>query len=394
MRETDVAIVGGGLAGSVAAAMLARAGIDTILIDPHETFPEDFRCEKFDASQLALLRQTGLADAVLPVAAAPVREMWIAARGRILERKMGDQYGFAYDAMVNAVRAEIGDGATFVAGKATAVSTGAEWQRVTLAGGEEISARVVVMANGLNTGVRQTIGMEREVLSPAHSISIGFDLKPVDRGSFPFSGLTYYPESTANRIAYVSFFPIPGTMRANFFVYRDMRDPWLREIRQSPREALPAAMPGLIDLLGDFEVTSFVKIRPVDLYVTKDVRRPGIVLIGDAFSTSCPAAGTGTNKALNDAVRLCSVHLPQWLASPGMDAEKIAAFYDDPIKQATDAESTAKAFRLRSMSTEPGLAWRARRWARLVRRRGIGAMRETRARMSVGRLRAAAGSGS
>ncbi len=394
MRETDVAIVGGGLAGSVAAAMLGRAGIDTVLIDPHAAFPEDFRCEKFDASQLVLLHQTGLAEDVLPVAAAPLKELWIAARGRILERKMGDQYGFVYDAMVNAVRGEIGGTATFIEGKAASISTSADRQRVTLAGGEEISARLVVMANGLNAGLRQTMGMERKDLSPAHSISIGFDLKPVGRPDFPFSGLTYYPENTANRIAYVSFFPVPGNTRANFFVYRDMRDPWLRDMRHSPRETLVAAMPGLIDVLGDFEVSSFVKIRPADLYVTTGVRRPGVVLIGDAASTSCPAAGTGTNKALNDAVRLCSVHVPRWLATPGMAEDKVAAFYDDPVKQATDAESTAKAYRLRSMSTEPGFAWRARRWVRLVRRRGLGAMRETRARISVGRLRTAAGSGS
>ena len=34
MRYTDIAIVGGGLAGSIAAAMLGRAGIPTLLIDP------------------------------------------------------------------------------------------------------------------------------------------------------------------------------------------------------------------------------------------------------------------------------------------------------------------------------------------------------------------------
>ena len=51
MRETDVVIVGGGLAGSTAAAMLGRAGIAAVLIDPHPTYPPDFRCEKLDASQ-------------------------------------------------------------------------------------------------------------------------------------------------------------------------------------------------------------------------------------------------------------------------------------------------------------------------------------------------------
>ena len=80
------------------------------------------------------------------------------------------------------------------------------------------------------------------------------------------------------------------------------------------------------------------KIRPVDLYVTKGYRQNGVVLVGDAFSSSCPAAGTGARKALVDVERLCNVHIPQWLATPGMRDSKIASFYADPVKrQACDA---------------------------------------------------------
>ena len=48
MRQTDVVIAGGGLAGSLAAAMLGRAGIDAVMVDPHEVYPAEFRCEKLD----------------------------------------------------------------------------------------------------------------------------------------------------------------------------------------------------------------------------------------------------------------------------------------------------------------------------------------------------------
>ena len=46
MKYTDIAIIGGGLAGSTAAAMLGRAGMPAILIDPHPAYPPDFRVEK------------------------------------------------------------------------------------------------------------------------------------------------------------------------------------------------------------------------------------------------------------------------------------------------------------------------------------------------------------
>ena len=42
-------------------------GIETIIADPHEAYPEDFRCEKLDATQVAVLRKTGLAARVLAV---------------------------------------------------------------------------------------------------------------------------------------------------------------------------------------------------------------------------------------------------------------------------------------------------------------------------------------
>jgi 2-polyprenyl-6-methoxyphenol hydroxylase-like FAD-dependent oxidoreductase len=34
-----------------------------------------------------------------------------------------------------------------------------------------------------------------------------------------------------------------------------------------------------------------LKIRPVDLYVNDAGHQPGVVLVGDAFATSCPVAG-------------------------------------------------------------------------------------------------------
>ena len=47
MRFTDIAIVGGGLAGSTLAATLGRAGIPAILIDPHTVYPRTFRVFSF-----------------------------------------------------------------------------------------------------------------------------------------------------------------------------------------------------------------------------------------------------------------------------------------------------------------------------------------------------------
>jgi hypothetical protein len=233
-----------------------------------------------------------------------------------------------------------------------------------------------VLANGLNVGLRDSLGIRREVLSECHSISIGFDVKPVGRRTFDFPALTYYAENTRDKAALITLFPIGTAMRANLFVYRDMNDPWLRELRAAPQETLYALMPGLRKLMGDFEVDGFIKIRPVDLYITHGYQQPGVVLVGDVFSTSCPAAGTGARKAMMDAERLCHGYIPQWLATPGMGADKIAAFYNDPEKRACDDFCRDKAFGLRAFSTDPSLAWRARRWTKFVGQYARGTLRQ------------------
>jgi 2-polyprenyl-6-methoxyphenol hydroxylase-like FAD-dependent oxidoreductase len=197
----------------------------------------------------------------------------------------------------------------------------------------------------------------------------------VGRPTFEFPALTYWPEKPSHRMAYLSLFPIGATMRANLMVYREMNDPWLKRMRSTPREALNELMPRLGRLLGAYEVEGFVKIRPADLYATKGHLQPGLALVGDAFATSCPAAGTGTNKVFTDVERLCNVHIPAWLATEGMGLEKIATFYDDPVKREADASSLAKAYWLRSLSIDTGAVWRARRQARVLVGIGRNALR-------------------
>jgi 2-polyprenyl-6-methoxyphenol hydroxylase-like FAD-dependent oxidoreductase len=366
LRQTDIAIAGGGLAGSLAAAMLGRAGIDSVLIDPHTVYPADFRCEKLDLVQLQTLQLTGIADAVLR-ASTPDHQCWIARGGRHLDSVHGEhQRGILYDTLVNTIRSQIPASTEFIQSKAANIAPGPDRQIVTLANGEEISARLVVVSTGLNVGLQHKLGISRRIISPAHSVSIGFDIEPAGGFEFPFSALTYFTERPRDRMAYLTAFPIGTTMRVNLFGYRDLSDPLLKAFREAPRDTLFALWPGLRNLIGDFTVPGFIKIRPVDLYVSEGHQQDGIVMVGDAFATSCPAAGTGARKVMVDVERLCNVHIPHWLETPGMRESKIASFYADPVKQACDALSVRKAFELRSCSIDPGPRWMAMRVAKFI----------------------------
>jgi 2-polyprenyl-6-methoxyphenol hydroxylase-like FAD-dependent oxidoreductase len=150
-------------------------------------------------------------------------------------------------------------------------------------------------------------------------------------------------------------------MRVNLFVYREMRDPWIKEFQSAPEATLLSSLPGLRRFVGQFRVAGDIHTRPVDLYVTHGCRQAGIVLVGDAFSTSCPAAGTGTSKVFTDVERLCNVYIPRWLSSAGMEASKIGSFYEDRVKLASDAASASRAYYVRSLAIDDRLRWRTRR---------------------------------
>jgi 2-polyprenyl-6-methoxyphenol hydroxylase-like FAD-dependent oxidoreductase len=161
-----------------------------------------------------------------------------------------------------------------------------------------------------------------------------------------------------------------------------MDDRWLQEMRRAPVETLHAWLPRLRKITGEFTVEGDIKIRPADLHVTSGYRQAGVVLVGDAFKTTCPVTGTGTDKVFTDVERLCNVHIPNWLATDGMGGDKIGAFYDDPVKTACDAWSTAKAYNFRSVSIDNALYWRAQRWARFVVWFGEGLLRRMRGRLN------------
>lgn len=381
---TDVAIIGGGLAGATAAAMLGRAGHDTTLIEPHMGQRPEFRCEKLDDSQVALLRLTGLADGVMPLTCADGK-VWVVRYGRVVDRGKNSPAGILYHDLVNAVRQQIPASVPHIATKVSAISGNAGRQRITLATGDEVETKLVILANGLNPGLRETLEIKRETLSPCHSISIGFDMKPDAGQEFAFPALTVFPEKPDQAMAYISIFPVRGGMRANLFVYWDMEDPRLRTFRHQPKEALLDLIPGLAQFTGPFTIDGQVGIRPVDLVRVNAPERPGIVLVGDAYSTSCPAAGTGVNKVLTDVQRLCSTYVPAWLGKATIEAADVADFYADPVKLQCESESLQKALWLRRISTGTSMGLRSWRGARFVAQSALGRMRGLRHLDAVGK---------
>lgn len=366
----DIAIVGGGLSGTLAALVLARSGWRVTLIDRHESRPPEFRVEKISGDQIGRLERLHLLDLV---AGAATRFDTVANMrgGRLIDRTLSPHFGILYPDLVAAARDHLPPSVEVITDRAIDIATGAELQTVSLHGREPVKARLVVLATGMSDILRRSLGIERRVLHAQQSLTFGFNIRLDRDHRKPQEALTCYGEDPADAIDYLTLFPVGADMRANLFTFRDHRDPWVKALRGAPTETLKRTLPGLSRAIGDFEVVAPVQNWLMDIAVADNCRQDGIVLVGDAFQTSCPAAGTGVSRLLSDVERLCMVHVPAWLATPGMGRDKIAAFYDDPVKQAVDGHAIELANYRRSLTVETGLRWSAHRRLQHFRRRAI-----------------------
>lgn len=350
----DVVIVGGGVAGAVAAARLG-AHARVALVDRHAVYPPDFRADKVSGSQIDMMRRLGL-EVILTDLGARSHSVARVHDGRVVGLGTREEFNMPYEALVNGVRTRIPDQVRRIVGRVARIEADAAPARVTLASGEILHARLVVLATGLGDALRRDVGIERRMLRAAHSVTIGFDIDRANAAPLPAESLCLYGKRPKDGIDYISIFPFPNGLRANLFVYLAPRDPWVSAFLADPKTMLLKAFPGLDRQLGDFTIGGRVHMRPMDLYETRGYVRPGVVLIGDAFRSGCPAVGSGLTRALTDVETLERL-LPGWLATPGMGADKIAAFYDDPAKRACDAQAAHNAEYRRASTIGTGLRW-------------------------------------
>ena len=129
-------------------------------------------------------------------AALRYRDIWVARLGRLAEVKPIEEYGIEYSALVNRLRGLVPRDVAFVQSKVTDVALSAERQTLTLLGGEQISARLVIGANGVMAGM---VGERREI-SRCHSVSIGFDLEARATGRSRRSPISAKTRSIASPI--------------------------------------------------------------------------------------------------------------------------------------------------------------------------------------------------
>jgi 2-polyprenyl-6-methoxyphenol hydroxylase-like FAD-dependent oxidoreductase len=358
--SSAIVVVGAGLAGTTAAAVLGQQGWRVTLIDPKSPFPHVFKAEKIEPDQAQLLRKFGLLEHLLAHAGRN-REIQGYFNGRLFSVKPTEQYGIYYGDMVNALRAHLPAMVEFKQGRVVEVAHSAELQRVRLSGGEELTARLVVLACPISSEIQASLGLKKVVIQKDQSLAIAFTIARADGQPFPFDALTYYATNPDSAVDYLTLFRIGATMRGNLFAFRAAGESWVRQFIREPEENLKKCLPRLRKAIGEFRVVSRVETGGVDLYCLQGDPLPGVVLIGDASQNVCPATGMGLTKVFTDVDILCSECIPRWFETAGMDSEKTTLFSNHPRKQASDGKALRNAIYRRRACTERSLRWRIHR---------------------------------
>lgn len=354
----DVTIIGGGLAGSALATLLANENMSVALVEPRNVYPECFKAEKLEPDQWQLLEKHDLLKMVLPVCER-IDAVQLASAGNIHGAINITQFGYLYHNLVNALSSQLPNQLSVFRCKAVGIEVSDDVQSVFLSDHPEIRSRLVVVATGRFGQIHNQLGLVKKMISRQHSFHFGFNIENPSQG-FSFDSMTYHASESRSGLDYLTLFKVPNAMRGNLFTYWKPNNERIRSFSSKPKETLLESMAGLVQVLGDFEIEPKVERFSIDLYVAENLQTPGVVFIGDAFQSVCPATGTGLSKVFTDVDVLFQCVMNEWMGTPGMSAKKIASFYQDPRKQEQDRHSLNAAIRRRRVAVEmSGLRYKA-----------------------------------
>jgi 2-polyprenyl-6-methoxyphenol hydroxylase-like FAD-dependent oxidoreductase len=307
-------IAGGGPAGMMLGVLLARAGVEVVVLEKHADFLRDFRGDTIHPSTLEVMHELGLLDALLRLTHQEVRQL----QGMIGDKRIRiadfshlptrcrfialmpqwdflnflAEQGGPYPGFHLRMRAEATD-LIEESGRVTGL------RATTPAGTIAVQAGLVVGADGRHSTVRRCAGLEVEDIgAPIDVLWMRLPRRPSD-GTAPLGRF--------------------GT--GKIFVTLDRGDYWqcayvirkggLDEIKAQGLDAFRAAVaeiaPEFADRVHELASWDDIKLLTVKIDRLRRWHRPGLLCIGDAAHAMSPVGGVGINLAIQDAVAAANI---------------------------------------------------------------------------------------
>jgi 2-polyprenyl-6-methoxyphenol hydroxylase-like FAD-dependent oxidoreductase len=324
-------VAGGGPAGIMAGFLLARAGIDTLVLEKHRDFLRDFRGDTVHPSTLQIMDELGLLDAFLALPHQEVREV------RALigddEVTLGDfsrlgtrckfialmpqwdflnflaEQGKRYPGFRVRMEAEIVD-LVEEDGRIAGV------RAITPDGPLEIRADLVIGADGRHSVVRERAGLE--------VVNLG---APIDVLWLRLSKRAGDPPGSGGRInhGYMLVMLDRGDYWQCAFVIRKGGYDAIREHGLAAfRADVVKIAPFLRDRVDELAEWNDIRLLTVAVDRLKRWWRPGLICIGDSAHAMSPIGGVGINLAVQDAVAAANILTAPLRAGAVSDADLAA----------------------------------------------------------------------
>ena len=302
-------IAGGGPAGIMLGLLLARAGVDVLVLEKHADFLRDFRGDTIHPSTLEIMHELGLladllklphhkaprlnaqvGDLTLTVADfghLPTRCRFIAFMPQWEFLNFLAERGARYPTFRLLMRAEvtglIEEGGTVVGLRAT-----------TADGPLEVRADLVVGADGRHSVVRAQAGLKVEELgAPIDVLWMRLSRRPGD------------PEDPMGRFDRGRIFIMLNRgsyWQCGFVIPKGALEQLKGRGLPAFRDSIARIAPFVADRVGELLDWDDVKLLTVRVDRLSRWYREGLLCIGDAAHAMSPIGGVGINLAIQDAV--------------------------------------------------------------------------------------------
>jgi 2-polyprenyl-6-methoxyphenol hydroxylase-like FAD-dependent oxidoreductase len=329
--RTTCAVVGGGPAGMMCGLLLARAGVDVVVLEKHQDFLRDFRGDTIHPSTLDVIGELGWLEEFLKLPHQEARHLTGVIGGERM--RIADFTHLPTRCKFIALMPQW-DFLDFLAGKGAqyadfhlrmeAEATGLieENGRIvgvrarTPAGDIAIRSDLVIGADGRHSVVREKAGLKvDDIGAPIDVLWMRLTRRPSD-GAEPLgradAGIMFVMIDRGEywQCAYV--IPKDG--------HEKVRAQGLEAFRASIVEIAPV----LSDRVHELATWDDIKLLTVKVDRLQQWYRPGLLCIGDAAHAMSPVGGVGITLAIQDAVAAANM-LAAPLRAGSLTTENLAA---------------------------------------------------------------------